>query len=91
MLLALAEYLAQFYSGFNVFSYLTMRAILGILTALSIALLVGPVMIRKLSVKQIGQTIRDDGPESHFSKAGTPTMGGGIDPGGYCCKHPVMG
>lgn len=76
MLLALTEYLAQFYSIFNVFSYLTMRAILGILTALSIALLVGPFFIEKLSVKQMGQVIRDDGPESHFSKAGTPTMGG---------------
>ena len=78
MLLALAEYLSQYYSAFHVFSYLTMRAILGILTALSIALLVGPMMIKKLSVRQIGQTIRDDGPESHFSKAGTPTMGGAL-------------
>ena len=78
MLLALAEYLAQYYSAFNVFSYLTMRAILGILTALSIALIVGPIVIEKLSVKQIGQVVRDDGPESHFSKAGTPTMGGAL-------------
>ncbi len=78
MLLALTEYLAQYYSAFNVFSYLTLRAILGILTALSIALLVGPLMIKKLSVKQIGQVVRDDGPESHFSKAGTPTMGGAL-------------
>ncbi len=78
MLLALTEYLSQYYSAFNVFSYLTMRAILGILTALSIALLIGPMMIKKLSVRQIGQTIRDDGPESHFSKAGTPTMGGAL-------------
>ncbi|MDX2504066.1 MAG: phospho-N-acetylmuramoyl-pentapeptide-transferase [Gammaproteobacteria bacterium] len=78
MLLALTEYLAQYYSAFNVFSYLTMRAILGILTALSIALIVGPLMIKKLSVRQIGQMVRDDGPESHFSKAGTPTMGGAL-------------
>jgi len=78
MLLALTEYLAQYYSAFNVFSYLTLRAILGILTALSIALLVGPLVIKKLSVKQIGQVVRDDGPESHFSKAGTPTMGGAL-------------
>ncbi len=78
MLLALTEYLSQYYSAFNVFSYLTLRAILGILTALSIALLVGPLMIRKLSVNQIGQVVRDDGPESHFSKAGTPTMGGAL-------------
>ncbi len=78
MLLALADYLSQYYSAFNVFSYLTLRAILGILTALTIALLVGPFMIKKLSVKQIGQVVRDDGPESHFSKAGTPTMGGAL-------------
>lgn len=78
MLLALTEYLAQYYSAFNVFSYLTMRAILGILTALSIALMVGPFVIKKLSVRQIGQVVRDDGPESHFSKAGTPTMGGAL-------------
>ncbi|MCK5648935.1 MAG: phospho-N-acetylmuramoyl-pentapeptide-transferase [Gammaproteobacteria bacterium] len=78
MLLALTEYLSQYYSAFNVFSYLTLRAILGILTALSIALLVGPFMIKQLSVKQIGQVVRDDGPESHFSKAGTPTMGGAL-------------
>ncbi|MCU7938685.1 MAG: phospho-N-acetylmuramoyl-pentapeptide-transferase [gamma proteobacterium symbiont of Bathyaustriella thionipta] len=78
MLLALTEYLAQYYSAFNVFSYLTLRAILGILTALTIALLVGPLVIKKLSVKQIGQVVRDDGPQSHFSKAGTPTMGGAL-------------
>ena len=78
MLLALTEYLAQYYSAFNVFSYLTLRGILGILTALSIALLVGPLVIKKLSVKQIGQVVRDDGPESHLSKAGTPTMGGAL-------------
>ncbi|MCN4143570.1 MAG: phospho-N-acetylmuramoyl-pentapeptide-transferase [Thiohalomonas sp.] len=78
MLLALTEYLSQYYSAFNVFSYLTLRGILGILTALSIALLVGPVMIKKLSVKQIGQVVRDDGPQSHFSKDGTPTMGGAL-------------
>jgi len=78
MLLALTEYLSQYYSAFNVFSYLTLRAILGILTALTIALLVGPFMIKKLSVRQIGQVVRDDGPESHFSKAGTPTMGGAL-------------
>ncbi|MFC1683848.1 phospho-N-acetylmuramoyl-pentapeptide-transferase [Pseudomonadota bacterium] len=76
MLLYLAEYLAQFDPGFNVFRYLTLRAILGVLTALIISFVVGPVMIRRLSFHQIGQTVRDDGPESHFSKAGTPTMGG---------------
>lgn len=78
MLLTLAEYLSQFYSAFSVFEYLTLRAILGVLTALAIALMVGPYMIRTLVTKQIGQTVRDDGPQSHFSKAGTPTMGGAL-------------
>tara|TARA_B100000029_G_scaffold456102_1_gene483851 strand:+ start:245 stop:1327 length:1083 start_codon:yes stop_codon:yes gene_type:complete len=78
MLLPLTEFLAQFHSGFNVFQYLTLRAILGVLTALIISLLVGPFMIRRLSLLQIGQTIRRDGPESHFDKAGTPTMGGAL-------------
>ncbi len=78
MLLPLTEYLARFYSGFNVFQYLTLRAILGVLTALAISLLVGPLMIRRLSRFQIGQCVRDDGPESHFQKAGTPTMGGAL-------------
>ncbi|NVJ65591.1 MAG: phospho-N-acetylmuramoyl-pentapeptide-transferase [Gammaproteobacteria bacterium] len=78
MLTWLAEYLSQFYSGFNVFQYLTMRGILSVLTALGISLLVGPTMIRKLSSYQIGQTVRDDGPQSHLSKAGTPTMGGAL-------------
>ncbi len=78
MLFYLAEYLTQFDSGFNVFRYLTLRAILGVLTALVISFVVGPVMIRRLSVHQIGQSVRDDGPESHFSKAGTPTMGGAL-------------
>lgn len=78
MLLYLSEYLSQFHSGFNVFQYLTLRAILGVITALGIALIVGPTMIRHLSFKQIGQVIRDDGPESHLSKSGTPTMGGAL-------------
>lgn len=78
MLLFLSEYLSQFYSGFSVFQYLTLRAILGVMTALGIALLVGPMMIRHLSFRQIGQVVRIDGPESHFSKKGTPTMGGSL-------------
>ncbi|BCV65002.1 phospho-N-acetylmuramoyl-pentapeptide-transferase [Shewanella carassii] len=76
MLVYLAEYLTQFYTGFNVFSYLTFRAILGLLTALSFALWWGPKLIERLQVLQIGQVVRNDGPESHFSKRGTPTMGG---------------
>lgn len=78
MLLYLTEYLAQFESGFNVFNYLTMRAILGALTALIISFIVGPKMIRSLSVNQLGQVIREDGPETHLLKAGTPTMGGAL-------------
>jgi phospho-N-acetylmuramoyl-pentapeptide-transferase len=78
MLVWLAEYLTQYYSGFNLFGYLTVRGILGVLTALAISLLLGPFMIRKLSGKQIGQTVRDDGPQTHLSKAGTPTMGGAL-------------
>lgn len=78
MLYDLSLFLAQFHSGFNVFQYLTLRSILGVLTALVISLIVGPRMIRYLSSYNIGQSVRDDGPESHFSKAGTPTMGGAL-------------
>lgn len=78
MLLLLANWLAEYNSIFSVFSYLTLRGILGVLTALAISLLLGPALIRKLKSKQIGQTVRSDGPESHFSKAGTPTMGGAL-------------
>ena len=76
MLMQLADWLAQYHSGFRVFQYLTLRTILAVLTALFISLLVGPAMIRRLVSRQIGQTVRDDGPKSHLSKAGTPTMGG---------------
>ncbi len=76
MLIWLAEWLQQFDAGFNVFSYLTLRAILSTLTALLMAVLIGPKMIRWLQQMQIGQTVRDDGPQSHLSKSGTPTMGG---------------
>ncbi|AGA34248.1 Phospho-N-acetylmuramoyl-pentapeptide-transferas e [Thioalkalivibrio nitratireducens DSM 14787] len=78
MLLALAEFLSQYHRGFTVFQYLTLRSILGVVTALIIALVVGPAMIRRLTVQKIGQQIRADGPESHLSKAGTPTMGGAL-------------
>jgi phospho-N-acetylmuramoyl-pentapeptide-transferase len=76
MLLWLGEYLTQYYSAFNVFSYLTFRAIISTLTALIISLYFGPKLIRYLQNMQIGQTVRDDGPESHLIKSGTPTMGG---------------
>jgi phospho-N-acetylmuramoyl-pentapeptide-transferase len=78
MLLYLTQYLSQFESGFNVFNYLTMRAILGALTALVLSFIVGPRMIAKLSMNQVGQPVRQEGPESHLPKAGTPTMGGAL-------------
>ncbi len=76
MLMYLAEYLTRYHTGFNVFQYITLRTILGVLTALFIALVIGPSMIRHLTRFQIRQNVRDDGPQSHLSKAGTPTMGG---------------
>ncbi len=78
MLLYLTNYLAQFESGFNVFNYLTMRAILGALTALVISFIIGPRMIKKLVVNQLGQPVREEGPDTHLLKAGTPTMGGAL-------------
>ena len=76
MLLWLSEYLMQYYSGFNVFQYITLRTILGALTSLFIALVIGPVLIGYLSRFKVGQSVRIDGPETHLIKAGTPTMGG---------------
>ena len=76
MLVWLAEMLVHKFSVFNVFSYLTFRAIVGLLTALVIALWMGPHLIAYLQKMQIGQVVRSEGPESHFSKRGTPTMGG---------------
>ncbi|HWP94820.1 MAG TPA: phospho-N-acetylmuramoyl-pentapeptide-transferase [Gammaproteobacteria bacterium] len=78
MLYWLAERLTEYYSGFNVFQYLTMRGILGVLTALVFALVFGPWMIRRLTFHQIGQHVRSYGPETHLTKAGTPTMGGAL-------------
>lgn len=78
MLLWLTHYLSKYFHGFHVFQYLTLRAILSTLTAFAISLLVGPYMIRRLTYHQVGQSIRDDGPQSHLSKAGTPTMGGAL-------------
>lgn len=78
MLLLLADYLISIDSGFRVLNYLTFRAILGILTALIISLIIGPIMIQKLTRQKIGQSVRDDGPQSHLSKTGTPTMGGAM-------------
>ena len=78
MLNWLMQELAVFESGFSVFQYITLRGILSAGTALLISLLVGPSMIRRLDSLQIGQSVRDDGPQSHLSKSGTPTMGGAL-------------
>jgi phospho-N-acetylmuramoyl-pentapeptide-transferase len=72
------QHLVAWRSGFNVFSYLTLRAILATVSALALSLLVGPRMIAALSKHQVGQVVRDDGPQTHLVKAGTPTMGGAL-------------
>jgi phospho-N-acetylmuramoyl-pentapeptide-transferase len=78
MLFWLTQLLERYCHFFHVFQYLTFRSILGTLTALTLSLFVGPTMIRKLSFYQIGQTVRNDGPQSHLKKTGTPTMGGAL-------------
>ena len=78
MLLALSQLLGQEIRAFNVFGYITLRAVLAAMTALAISFVVGPAMIRRLTVMKIGQTVRDDGPQTHLVKAGTPTMGGAL-------------
>ncbi len=80
MLLALTQWLAEdvHVRAFNVFNYITLRAVLATLTALLISFIVGPIMIRKLTAYKVGQSVRDDGPTSHLTKAGTPTMGGAL-------------
>lgn len=89
MLLLIAEYLQQYYKGFAVFQYLTLRGILGILTALVMSLWLGPWMIRTLRGLQIGQSVRTDGPQSHLAKSGTPTMGS-ADSGQHCHQYPAL-
>ncbi len=78
MLYWLTVWLQQHLHGFRVFQYLTFRSILSALTALAISLIIGPLMIKWLKKMQVGQCVRDDGPQSHLSKAGTPTMGGAM-------------
>jgi hypothetical protein len=72
----LYEKLFPFFHPFRVFRYLTFRTAFASLTALLIALFIGPWVIRELRKFQIGQFVRDDGPKSHLKKTGTPTMGG---------------
>jgi len=78
MLILLSEYLQQYISAFSVFQYLSLRGILSVMTAIIFSLMVGPWVIRKLNYHQVGQSIRDDGPQTHLVKAGTPTMGGAL-------------
>ena len=78
MLYELADLLSPYLSGFSVFRYITLRTILAILTALLVSLLIGGPMIRWLSRYKVGQMVRNDGPQSHIPKAGTPTMGGAL-------------
>ena len=78
MLLALANWIAADVRTFNVFGYVTLRSVLAAMTALVISFVVGPTMIRKLTQYKIGQAVRDDGPQTHLVKAGTPTMGGAL-------------
>mgnify|MGYP000381768648 CR=1 FL=1 len=78
MLLDLAQWLSTDYRAFSVFNYITLRAVLACLTALAISLMAGPLVIRRLTTYKIGQSVRDDGPKSHLTKAGTPTMGGAL-------------
>ena len=78
MLLWLTEYLSDFVRAFSVFQYLTLRSMVSAMTALLLSLIIGPIFIAKLSRQQIGQNVRADGPKTHLSKSGTPTMGGGL-------------
>jgi|GEM_PF-2182364 len=78
MMLLIGGWLSDLDQGFEVVQYITLRAIFSALTAMVICLLVGPTLIKKLSAAKIGQSIRDDGPQSHLVKAGTPTMGGAM-------------
>ena len=78
MLLMLADWLEQYIRAFNVFGYITLRAVLAAMTALGIGLFLGPTVIRKLTEMKVGQAVRDDGPQTHLVKSGTPTMGGAL-------------
>ena len=91
MLLELAQWLAKDIRVFNVFNYITLRTVLAALTALVISFIVGPTMIRKLTAYKIGQSVRDDGPQTHLAKAGTPTMGGALILVSIASHHAAVG
>ncbi len=76
MLTQLAEWLSLSYSGFNLFQYITFRGVMAAITALLLSLVLGPPVIAGLARMKVGQNVRRDGPKSHYSKSGTPTMGG---------------
>ncbi|HHJ19297.1 MAG TPA: phospho-N-acetylmuramoyl-pentapeptide-transferase [Gammaproteobacteria bacterium] len=78
MLVELFDYFSQYYGGFRAFEFITLRVIMSVLTALTVSLVFGPAVIRRLNRYKIGQQVRSDGPQSHLSKAGTPTMGGAL-------------
>jgi len=83
MLLALTQWLAQDVRAFNVFQYMTLRAVLATLTALAISLLAGPLVIRKLTAYKIGQAVRNDGPQTHLTRRHAHHGGGAgaaVDP-----------
>jgi phospho-N-acetylmuramoyl-pentapeptide-transferase len=91
MLYWLTQLIHEQYHGFRVFQYITFRSILAALTALIVGLCCGPAMIGWLKRLQIGQVVRDDGPKTHLSKAGTPTMGGVFDCGGCVSELLIVG
>ena len=72
----LAQHLTQWHSGFGAFAYITLRSVLAALTGLVLSLVLGPLVIRRLRLSSLAQPVRNDGPSSHFSKIGTPTLGG---------------
>ncbi|MEF9928105.1 MAG: phospho-N-acetylmuramoyl-pentapeptide-transferase, partial [Massilia sp.] len=76
MLLWLAQYFQDYLGPLRVFNYLTFRAVFATITAITIGLVAGPIVIRKLTELKVGQAVRTYGPQSHLTKHGTPTMGG---------------
>ena len=78
MLLTFFDWLEQYVRAVSVFNYITLRAVMATLTALGLGLFLGPAVIRKLTELKVGQAVRDDGPQTHLVKTGTPTMGGAL-------------
>lgn len=76
MFLWLADYLEQYYRAFAVVQYLSLRSIFAALSSFCLGLGIGPLLIARLTQYKVGQMVRDDGPQTHLGKSGTPTMGG---------------